>query len=147
MKNKVKATGTVEFQRAITYLEELLEKLKAGDLVLSHGENSVVFHPKEAVELEIEAKEKDGKQKFSFEMSWKEGLRADEMPDFSISSAEHFAGAHSMAAESEHRKFRASGESAKTAGKSERFARESTARAECMGFSGSLEAPATCSEL
>ena len=52
-----------------------------------------------------------------------------------------------MAAESEHRKFRASGESAKTAGKSERFARESTARNECMGFSGSLEAPATCSEL
>ena len=59
----------------ITYLEELLEKLKTGDLVLSHGENAVVFHPKEAVELEIEAKEKDGRQKFSFEMSWKEGLR------------------------------------------------------------------------
>jgi amphi-Trp domain-containing protein len=86
MKNKVKTTGTVELQRAIGYLEEMLEKLKSGDLIISHGENSVAFRPKETVELEIEAKEKDGKQKFSFEMKWKEGLQPCEMESFSMSS-------------------------------------------------------------
>ncbi|MBI5249477.1 MAG: hypothetical protein HY912_08285 [Desulfomonile tiedjei] len=30
MKNKVKARGTVEFQRAIGYLEKTLERLKTG---------------------------------------------------------------------------------------------------------------------
>ena len=92
MRNKVKATGTVDFQRAVSYLVEALASLKSGDLVLTHGENSVTLHPKDVVEVEIEAKEKDGKQEFSFEMTWKEGLQSGDMSDFSISGGESVSG-------------------------------------------------------
>ncbi len=43
--------------------------------------------PDEAVELEIKAKHKDGKQKLSFELEWKEDLQTRE-PALKVSSKE-----------------------------------------------------------
>jgi amphi-Trp domain-containing protein len=133
MKNKVKATGTVDFQRAVSYLEEALASLKSGDLVLTHGENSVTFHPKDVVEIEIEAKEKDRKQEFSFEMTWKEGLQPGEMPDFRISGGEGVSGERPVHFESGPAESRSSG--------------ESKAMSECVGVAGGPEASAACFEM
>lgn len=133
MKNKVKAAGTVDFQRAVSYLEEALASLKSGDLVLTHGDNSVTFRPKGAVEVELEAKEKDGKQEFSFEMTWKEGLQSGEMPDFSISGGESASEERPKHFESEHAEFRSSG--------------ESKAMGECVGAAGGPEVSAACFEM
>ena len=143
MKNKIKTTGTVEYQRAISYLEEVLEKMKSGDLVLSSGENSIAFHSQDAVELEIEAKEKEGKQEFSFEMVWKEGLTPGEMGDFSISGGKESAKRDSLEAEAGEREFHPSDERTE---RTKKFKRQGSA-GECVGVSGSVEAPATCSEL
>lgn len=71
-KNKVEAKGTVEFQRAIGYLEDILEGMKNGRVVVRQGDQTVTFRPVDAVEMEIEAKEKDNKQKLSVEMTWRE---------------------------------------------------------------------------
>lgn len=133
MKNKVKATGTVDFQRAVSYLEEALASLKSGDLVLTHGENSVTFHPKDVVEVEIEAKEKDGKQEFSFEMTWKEGLQSCDMSDFSISGGESVSGEGPVHFESEHAELRSPG--------------DSKAMGRCFGVAGGPEASAACFEM
>jgi amphi-Trp domain-containing protein len=133
MKNKVKAMGTVDFQRAVSYLEEALTSLKSGDLVLTHGENSVTFHPKDVVEVEIEAKEKEGKQEFSFEMTWKEGLQSGDMSDFSISGGESVSRERPLHSESEQAEFRPSAES-KVSGA-------------CVGVAGGPEASAACSEM
>jgi amphi-Trp domain-containing protein len=147
MKKKVKASGTVEYQRAISYLEEMLEKMRSGDLVMSSGENSVAFHAHEAVELEIEAKEKDGKQEFSFEMVWKEGLTPGEMGDFSFSGERLFAGGgESSETELEQREFGSSFQQEHSAGKREKSAGK-RASGECSGVSGSVEYPADCAEL
>jgi len=154
MKNKVKATGTVDFQKAISYLEELLEKLKDGEIVVTHGGNSVAFHPKDAVEIEIGAKIKDGKEKFSFEMCAMEGLQPGEMVDFSISSGDglstkesmdpkHDPGKKVMMSESRSRRESKHSGEKKT---SDLIPGEIMRSDECVSW-GSLEAPASCSEL
>ena len=87
-KNKVEAKGTVEFQRVIGYPEDILEGMKNGNVVVRRGDQSITFHPIDAVEMEIEAKEKDGKQELSVEMTWRESAHAGEMGRLTISSEE-----------------------------------------------------------
>src|SRR5512139_3563779 len=85
-KNKMKAKGTVELQRAIGYLEDILEGMKHGKIVMHRGDQSITFHSVEAMEIEIKAKEKEGKQELSVEMTWRESALAGEMGDLTISS-------------------------------------------------------------
>jgi len=85
-KNKMKAKGTVELQRAIGYLEDILEGMKNGNVVMHRGDQSITFRPVEAVEMEIEAKEKEGKQELSVEMTWRESAHAEKMGGLTISS-------------------------------------------------------------
>ena len=87
-KNKMKAKGTVELQRAIGYLEDILEGMKNGRVVMHRGDQSITFHPVDAVEMEIEAKEKEGKQELSVEMTWRESPHMREMAGLTISSGE-----------------------------------------------------------
>jgi len=87
-KNKVKAKGTIELQRAIGYLEDILQGMKEGKVVVHHGDQSVAFHPVDAVEMEIEAEHEDGKQELSLELKWRESPRFREMTGLTISSQE-----------------------------------------------------------
>lgn len=87
-KNKVDAKGTVGLDKAIGYLEDILEGMKNGRIVVRQGDRIVTFQPVNDVEMEIEAKEKDGRQKFSMEMTWSEHARARELSGLSISSEE-----------------------------------------------------------
>jgi amphi-Trp domain-containing protein len=87
-KNKMKVKGSVELQRAIGYLEDILEGMKNGKVVMHRGDQSITFHPVDAVEMEIEAKEKEGKQELSVEMTWRESVHAGEMGGLTISSEE-----------------------------------------------------------
>jgi amphi-Trp domain-containing protein len=87
-KNKVEAKGTVEFDRAIGYVEDILEGMKNGRIVVRQGDRTVTFHSVDNVEMEIEAKEKDGKQKLCLEMIWRERAHAGEMGGLTISSEE-----------------------------------------------------------
>ena len=135
MKNKVKGSGTVDFERAVKFFEEALAGLKSRDLVLSHHDESVNLHPMDAVEVEIEGKEKDGRQKFSFEMSWSEGMERRELADFRISFGEHSTREHREHSKREHKKFRSHGEG------------KAMVASECLSTSGGAEAWASCSEM
>jgi amphi-Trp domain-containing protein len=87
-KNKVKAKGTVEFRRAVGYLEDVLEGMKNGRIVVRQGDQSVTFRHVDALEMEIEAKEKAGKQELSMEMTWREPPHVGEMAGLTITSEE-----------------------------------------------------------
>jgi amphi-Trp domain-containing protein len=87
-KNRVEAKGTVEFDRAIGYLEDILKGMKNGRIVVHQGDRSVTFRHVDALEMEIKAKEKDGKQKFSMEMKWREHSHVGELGGLTISSEE-----------------------------------------------------------
>jgi amphi-Trp domain-containing protein len=83
----MKAEGN-RTRKAMGYLEDILEGMKNGRIVMHRGDQSITFHPVDAVEMEIEAKEKEGKQELSVEMTWRESAHAGEMGGLTISSEE-----------------------------------------------------------
>jgi amphi-Trp domain-containing protein len=86
--NKMKAKGTVELQRVIGYLEGILEGMKNCRVLMHRGDQSITFHPVDTVEMEIKAKEKEGKQELSVEMTWRESPHVREMAGLTISPEE-----------------------------------------------------------
>jgi amphi-Trp domain-containing protein len=69
-KRKVKHKANLEFQTALDYLQQIVDTARDGNFVVETDGNSVNLTPGDAVDLEIKAKEKDGRQSLSFELSW-----------------------------------------------------------------------------
>ncbi|MES9995695.1 amphi-Trp domain-containing protein [Desulfovibrio aminophilus] len=70
-KCKVSIDQYVEVKQVVAYLEDLVRGLKAGSIMVQHGEESVVLTPPDMVEMEVEAKQKKDKSKFALELSWR----------------------------------------------------------------------------
>ena len=69
--NKVSLKQTMATDDAIRYLEELVQAYKDGKIVVQQGDKAVSIEPGEDVAIEVEAKQKEGKSKFSLELSWR----------------------------------------------------------------------------
>jgi amphi-Trp domain-containing protein len=69
-KDTMTATGTVDFQRAITLLEGILTRMKEGRLVFGAEGDKLEITPSDRVELGIQAQNTDGIQGFSFDLKW-----------------------------------------------------------------------------
>jgi amphi-Trp domain-containing protein len=85
-KEKFKIKGTVEMQEILNHLEEILNSFKTGRVVLEHGRDHMEFAPGNTAEMELEAKQKDGKREFSVEFTWKDDIRTGEKLDLKILS-------------------------------------------------------------
>ncbi len=104
-KDKFKAKGTVEMQDLINHVESILNSFKSGKMVLEHGNDHMEFAPGRTAEMEVEAKQKDGKREFSLEFTWKENVGAAEKLDLKILSKEsHAHPMHEKSAESDRAK-------------------------------------------
>ncbi len=93
-KEKFKIKGTVEMQEIVNHLEEILNSFKNGRVVLEHGTDHMEFAPGNTAEMEIEAKQKDGKREFSVEFIWKDNIGSGEKLDLKILSEASMA--HAM---------------------------------------------------
>ncbi len=98
---KIKATGTMKSERAIALFEEILNHIKEGGIHFENNGQSLELVTSEAVEVEVEAKRKNGKQKLEFELTWKDGLPLHKQSEegirdfkFSSKSSGQSAGAH-----------------------------------------------------
>ncbi len=69
-KDTMTATGTVDFQRAVTLLEGILTRMKEGRLVFGAEGDTIEITPSDRVELGIQAQNRDGLQGFSFDLKW-----------------------------------------------------------------------------
>lgn len=69
--NKVDYKRMVDISEAVAYLEALTRSLQEGRIVVQHGEKALELCPPSVVALEIEAKQKKDKNKFGFEIAWK----------------------------------------------------------------------------
>lgn len=69
--NKLEFKQKLEYKEAVSYLEALLESFKSGTIVVSKGDEVINLTPSSEVEIEIEARNKKDKGKFSMEISWK----------------------------------------------------------------------------
>ncbi len=75
-KNKVTVKQTLTHDGVVTYLEDLLNSFKSGQLIINNAEDSVTLNPSEEINFELKAGSKKGKTKFSMKFSWK-----DEQPE------------------------------------------------------------------
>ncbi|WP_018123481.1 amphi-Trp domain-containing protein [Desulfovibrio oxyclinae] len=87
-KSKVKIKQVLSREEVVTYLEDLLDGLKSGSIVVSRDDEQVALEPAERMNVEVEAKVKKDKRKFSLELSWYD----DQESDVSISSEEEESG-------------------------------------------------------
>ena len=61
----------LECSQVVTCLENILAGIKAGTLCIQQGEEFVTLKPQSAVDVEIEATVKKGKEKFVIELTWR----------------------------------------------------------------------------
>lgn len=71
-KQKLQIKMSVGYDEAVAYMEDLLKSLKQGKVVLQKGEEFVSMTPSDQVFIEVGAKAKKDRKKFSFEISWTE---------------------------------------------------------------------------
>ncbi|SHL15490.1 amphi-Trp domain-containing protein [Desulfatibacillum alkenivorans DSM 16219] len=69
--NKVSQSQTMELEKVAAYLEDLAASFKEGKIVVAKGDEFVTLTPPEQVFVEVEAKAKKDKNKFSLELSWR----------------------------------------------------------------------------
>jgi len=75
-KKQIEFEGTMELEKAIAYLEEMLQCIKQGMVSVECGEQRLTLKPSPVIQFELEAKQKKDKETLSVELSWKDGLHA-----------------------------------------------------------------------
>ncbi len=83
---KIKATAIMKSERAVALFEEILNQVKQGGIHFEHNGRSMEMITGDAVEMEIEAKHKDGKNKLEFELIWKDDLHLGQMSEEGMSA-------------------------------------------------------------
>lgn len=84
--NTIAFKRTVDREEAAAYLEALAKSMRGGEILVEHGDRALNLAPPSAVALEIEAKQKKDKVKFSFEIAWKHLTEGAEGASLKISS-------------------------------------------------------------
>lgn len=75
-KREAKVRSTMELPEAVAYVEDVLKKLKAGDLNVMNGAQDLRLTPQPSVKLEFEATQKSDKESISLKLSWRLEERA-----------------------------------------------------------------------
>lgn len=76
-KDKLELTTIMGLADAADYLEAFAEGLRAGRILVERGEDSLVLGPPDLVQVEVGAKSKKGRQKFSLEVQWQVAASAE----------------------------------------------------------------------
>jgi amphi-Trp domain-containing protein len=69
--------GRIEFnallsrEEAVAYFESIVDGLRRGSLRLNQGTNEVTLAPTAQLEVSVEARVKDGKERLIFDLSWR----------------------------------------------------------------------------
>ncbi|OGG94703.1 MAG: hypothetical protein A2508_01920 [Candidatus Lambdaproteobacteria bacterium RIFOXYD12_FULL_49_8] len=70
--NEFQFLSLVDQETIIKYLEALLDGFKSGHINLKAKEEAIILDPEGLMKLEIEAKNKGGRAKVQFKVSWKD---------------------------------------------------------------------------
>ena len=68
---EISVKANMELGQVVDYLEALISSLKSGKVYMEQGGKVVTLTPTDDMDVEIEAGEKKGKQKFSLELVWR----------------------------------------------------------------------------
>lgn len=70
-RDKMEIRKVSELKEAVKYLEGFLVAMKKGDIKIEQDGSEMILKPAALVEIEVSAKSKKGKEKFSLEISWR----------------------------------------------------------------------------
>ena len=70
-KKAIEIEETMTKDQAADFFRMLANGLQSGNLELKNGEETLTLSPTDMISVEIEAKQKKDKSKFSMEMSWR----------------------------------------------------------------------------
>lgn len=70
-KKTIEIEETMTKEQAADFFRMLAYGLQSGSLELKNGEETMTLSPTDMISVEIEAKQKKDKSKFSLEMSWR----------------------------------------------------------------------------
>lgn len=87
-KKEVKLKGIMDPEQIVSYLEDLVGSLKQGKICVQQGEQFVTLNPDQAINLEVKASVKKGKEKFVMELSWRKEETAEDDQEMRISPDE-----------------------------------------------------------
>jgi amphi-Trp domain-containing protein len=76
-KNEVTIKSKLETDAVAAMLSDLANCFKEGKVVIQKGSSFVTLMPAGAIEVEIEAVEKKGKQKIEIQLDWEEEILMD----------------------------------------------------------------------
>lgn len=70
-KQEIGYKATVDLKQAIAWLEDLVKALREKTIHIENGDRALTLKPEEPVMLELEAAQKEGKEKLAFEFAWR----------------------------------------------------------------------------
>ena len=76
-KQEISMEKTMTTKDVIAYLEQVVEGLKNGQLIVQKDDRILLLNPPAIMEVEVEAKQKKNKEKFSLELSWKTDMETE----------------------------------------------------------------------
>ena len=87
-KEQIRVESVFDTEKAVSYLSDIVSKLRDGRITIEHGEHALTLEPHDPVTVKIKASRKPGKESISLKISWKtdEKAKADETTDINISS-------------------------------------------------------------
>jgi len=85
-KDKIEMKTLMESAAVAEYLTQLAEGFKSGVIVVEKDGESLTLNPTETAEVEVEARVKKDKARFSLEVSWRTAQAMDEPSSLKISA-------------------------------------------------------------
>lgn len=85
-KKEVGIKRSMELDAAVRYLQDLTECLKKGEVYVQQGNEFLALRPKDTIFLEVKAKTKKDREKFTFSMGWYNESLVAEGEDIKITS-------------------------------------------------------------
>ena len=69
-KGAVSFVGSMSREQVLDYLQDLAAGAREGAITIEHGEEQLVLHPAEEVELAVKIRAKKDKRSLRFELCW-----------------------------------------------------------------------------
>jgi amphi-Trp domain-containing protein len=85
-KKKISTEQRLEYNAAVTCLENLLAAFKTGSIEVRKGERAIVLTPAADVTVAVEAKQKPEKESFLLEISWQHSQECNDGEAFCITA-------------------------------------------------------------
>lgn len=75
--SKIRFEATLAREEAVAYFEALITGLKKGSIHITQGDDHISLHPQAQIEVNVKAQRKEGRERISFEMGWRQPTNTD----------------------------------------------------------------------